>query len=320
MLCLRLLCVFVLTGLGACTPPDPIPKDDADPRLDAAMDAAPLTAWTDAARQRLSLERGAALRSWVWPKEHALEQQLHGPTSAAASRDEPIRSVLLIGASTMQWAVGRAIERQLTHAPVRVVNAARSATGLARPDHHDWMERSIQLVDEHKPDVVIVQFGGNDCQSLFDAEGEVVVNYDARHLWRSELFRRMGDLVVTLREHGSRVVLLDLQPMESRNHHRCVSEMNDLTERVGVMWQVPVVSVQHLVGGPDGEYVESTRWMGRDVHLRAADGLHLTRAGGEIVAAAVFDTLQRLPGWPDAACETLVARTKHTRPIIWMSP
>jgi hypothetical protein len=316
---LRLACIILLLGLIACSRSAPASTVEADGDDNVGHQPA-TTAWAEAAWQRLHFERAAALRSWSWPKNHTCRQRLEGPVSAAERPAAPIRSVLLIGASTMQWAVGRAIERQLTYAPVRVVNAARSATGLARPDHHDWMERSIQLVDEHKPDVVIVQFGGNDCQSLFDAEGEVVVNYDARQRWRSELFRRMGELVVTLREHGSRVVLLDLQPMESRNHHRCVSEMNDLTERAGVMWQVPVVSVQQLVGGPDGEYVESTRWMGRDVHLRAADGLHLTRAGGEIVAAAVFDALRQLRGWPDAVCETPVVNGKAAQTIVVLDP
>jgi hypothetical protein len=261
------------------------------------------TAWTDAVHDRFALERAAALRSVVWPKQHAALNRLRGPCSSADVPTVPIRKVLLIGASTMQWAVGRAIERRLGLSPVIVSNSARSATGLARPDHHDWFVESLRLLREQKPDLVIVQFGGNDCQSLFAADGTVVVNYDARQRWRTELFRRMGELVFTLRAYGARVVLLDLQPMESRNHHRCVAEMNQLTERVGVAWQVPVVSVQRLVGGPNGEYVESSRWLGRDVNLRAADGLHLTRAGGEIVAHAVVQALQTLPGWPDALCE-----------------
>lgn len=86
--------------------------------------------------------------------------------------------------------------------------------------------------------------------------------------------------------------------------------MNQLTERAGAMWQISIISVQRLVGGPDGEYVESARWMGRDVNLRAADGLHLTRAGGDIVANAVAHVLQTLPGWPDAVCEVAIKVSK----------
>jgi len=303
VLCLRLICTAIAAAFVGCATS---PTDDARTIEPYEADVSVLpttTAWTEAVSDRLALERSAALRSVFWPKGHAALKRLRGPRSIADVGYAPIRTVLLIGASTMQWAVGRAIERRLTHAPVRVLNAARSATGLARPDHHDWLAESVRLAKEQKPDVVIVQFGGNDCQSLFDAEGAVVVDYDARQRWRTELFRRMGELVFGLQAHGARVVLLDLQPMESRNHHRCVSEMNQLTERAGEMWQIPVISVQRLVGGPDGEYVESARWMGRDVNLRAADGLHLTRAGGDIVANAVAQALQTLPGWPDAVCE-----------------
>ncbi len=311
MLVRRLVWLVISVSLVAgvaCTAHDARETQQPD---SVAQTLPPATAWADAVWRRASQERTTALRSVFWPKDHVGLRRLRGPRSGFNAGHAPIRTVMLIGASTMQWAVGRAIERRLVHFPVRVVNAARSATGLARPDHHDWLVESARLATEHKPDVVIVQFGGNDCQSLFDAEGSVVVNYDERRRWRSELFRRMGDLLVVLQAQGARVVLLDLQPMESRNHHRCVAEMNELTQQVGEGWQIPVVSVQRLVGGPAGEYVESVSWMGREVNIRAADGLHLTRAGGEIVASAVLEILRSLPGWNDALCEVAGAPPKQ---------
>jgi hypothetical protein len=180
VLCLRLICTAIAAAFVGCAT---FPTDDARTIEPYEADVSVLpttTAWTESVSDRLALARSAALRSVFWPKGHAALKRLRGPRSIADVGYAPIRTVLLIGASTMQWAVGRAIERRLTHAPVRVLNAARSATGLARPDHHDWLAESVRLAKEQKPDVVIVQFGGNDCQSLFDAEGAVVVDYDAR--------------------------------------------------------------------------------------------------------------------------------------------
>ena len=65
---------------------------------------------------------------------------------------------------------------------VRVVQAARGDTGLARPDYYNWPAHFAALLNEYHPQVVTILIGGNDSQS-FDADNQVVVF--GTSLWRT---------------------------------------------------------------------------------------------------------------------------------------
>jgi hypothetical protein len=52
-----------------------------------------------------------------------------------------------------------------------------------------------------------------------------------------------------------------------------------------------------VLGGPQGQYRETLAGRGdEEVDLRAPDGVHITRPGGDLLAKAVVGRLDRL-GW-----------------------
>ena len=48
---------------------------------------------------------------------------------------------------------------------------AKLGTGLSRPDVYNWFDVTQELIEEYKPDMVIAQFVGNDCQTLVTPDG-----------------------------------------------------------------------------------------------------------------------------------------------------
>ena len=98
------------------------------------------------------------------------------PAPADASDEaEPVapapRRVLLVGASSIQTDLGRALERRIEdELGVEVLRHGRHSTGMARPDYFDWNARALELSADFRPDLVIAQFGGNDGQGLTDRD------------------------------------------------------------------------------------------------------------------------------------------------------
>ncbi len=80
---------------------------------------------------------------------------------------------LLIGDSMMLVGFGPALENSLLKFNgVSVVREGVYSTGLNRIDYFDWFTKSDELIALHKPDVLIVMFGGNDGQGIKDKAGK----------------------------------------------------------------------------------------------------------------------------------------------------
>ncbi|MEM7674594.1 MAG: hypothetical protein AAF449_01185 [Myxococcota bacterium] len=82
------------------------------------------------------------------------------------------RRVLVIGASSIQFAIGVELEKRLPrdYANIRVKRFGQLATGLSRPDFMDWPKKLNELAKQFKPDLVICNFGGNDAQAIPEGE------------------------------------------------------------------------------------------------------------------------------------------------------
>lgn len=80
---------------------------------------------------------------------------------------------LLIGDSMMLVGFGPALENSLLkYNGVSVVREGVYSTGLNRIDYFDWFTKSDELINQHKPDVLIVMFGANDGQGIKDKSGK----------------------------------------------------------------------------------------------------------------------------------------------------
>ncbi|CAN0554515.1 unnamed protein product, partial [Laminaria digitata] len=77
------------------------------------------------------------------------------------------RRILVIGASSIQFAVGVELERRLpTYEGIKVKRFGRLATGLSRPDFFNWPDKFDTLASSFKPDLVIANYGGNGAQAI----------------------------------------------------------------------------------------------------------------------------------------------------------
>ena len=102
----------------------------------------------------------ATIQAAAPPPPEALpgERYVH-PASPQARRP---RRILLVGASSVQYYLGIALEEALesTYTDIEVVRLGKLGTGLVRDDVFDWPARIDELLALHRPDVVITQFGG----------------------------------------------------------------------------------------------------------------------------------------------------------------
>lgn len=204
----------------------------------------------------------------------------------------PIRSVLLIGASSIQHQPGIELERLFGsfYDNVRAYRLGKVATGLARPDVFDWPKKAKELVDEHRPELVIANFGGNDAQGMM--VGRSVLKFGTEE-WDEEYASRLTTLIENSSSRGARVAIIGMPIMRSPRSSERVKRINAITKQAAERAGAIYISSWEISADEKGAYRETIEHNGVRGAMRQQDGWHYTRLGGEYVAARLLEDFER---------------------------
>jgi hypothetical protein len=174
----------------------------------------------------------------------------------------------------------------------------RIGTGLTRPDVFNWFRELRAQLARHRPHVVVLALGGNDDHGYMTGlpRGVSVTDFgDAT--WKREYRRRVGGLFDAIRRAGAFTVWLGLPQTSSSGQTRRFGVLNAavLAEARLRPESVAFVDTSTLLAGPDGGFAEYLRRpSGELVKVRADDGVHFDRSGGDIIAREVTKSLRRV--------------------------
>ena len=214
------------------------------------------------------------------------------PVAAAPTPAPAPRRVLLVGASSIQTDLGRALERRIEdELGVEVLRHGRHSTGMARPDYFDWNARALELSADFRPDLVIAQFGGNDGQGLTDRDTGRAVAPFFTDAWDAEYGARLEAFVDLFADEGVPVVILGMPAMRNAYHQSKMARINAVTraacERAGAYFVDTFAMTADAAGNP----VTRAEIDGRTRIVHAGDGMHLSVYGSDMVAAGIVDAL-----------------------------
>lgn len=202
------------------------------------------------------------------------------------------RRVMIVGASSIQFGLGRSLERWIERFEgVTVKRYGLHSTGLARPDYFDWHAKAREMKDEFQPDLVIAQFGGNDGQGLTDRDTGGAVAPLFTDAWDAVYGARVEAFVEIFAEDEVPVVILGMPAMKSAYHQRKMARINEVTEAACARAGAWFVDTFAMTADADGNYVARAEVEGRLRVIRASDGMHLNSYGAELVTAGILDVL-----------------------------
>ncbi len=196
--------------------------------------------------------------------------------------ENPLR-VLLVGDSLIGWGLGTELEASLRADPATdVTRKCTVSSGLSRPDFYNWPAQVRALVNEADYDIVVGIMGGNDIQGLY---------YDERvHGYGSEgwtegyraLSREFIDLLAGV---SRKAYWVALPPMREACFHAETREINTIHRALcGEYPDVEYVVMDRVIGEANGRYALHKVVDGRRVQMRAGDGVHMSLAGGRLMA------------------------------------
>lgn len=156
---------------------------------------------------------------------------------------------------------------------------------------------------KHIPDVVLIEYGGNDCDFDWD---EVAGNPEADHLPKTDLatFERvLKETIDTLKNKKVIPVLMTLPPLNADAYFKWISKNNPLAECNILSWLGSVTKIywwQERYNSAIVKIAEEThtKWIDiREAFLRhpdftkflCRDGIHPNKEGHRIIANKILD-------------------------------
>ncbi len=159
--------------------------------------------------------------------------------------------------------------------------------GISKPCCLDWVEHARALADRWHPDVVLVFLGGNEGYSFADVPccGDP---------WVARYAERQRALMRAFARDGRARVLWSTMPAPApslRDHRTLWAAENRALALATAEDDAGVFDVGALVS-PGFRFRRTMRRGGERVVVRRGDGIHLSRAGGRIAAAAFLRRLR----------------------------
>jgi uncharacterized protein len=230
-------------------------------------------------------DRGASRSDARTPPAAAVpasDQTCRGPLDP----EDPLR--LWIGGDSLAGSLGTSLgELTGKSGVVQPIVDSRVSSGLLSPDFFDWPKKGAEDMSTYDPDVTVFIIGANDAKNL--ARGA-----DQDPQWRARYTAVVEEMLEVLAGNGRTVYWLGAPIMSDTAYSERVKGVNSVYQEVAAEHpEVRYVDAFTVLSGPDGKYAPTLRRDdGNVVRVRARDGIHLTPAGGDVLARTVLEQLE----------------------------
>jgi uncharacterized protein len=175
---------------------------------------------------------------------------------------------------------------------VAVSRKTKTNSGFVRGDFYDWVGQAPALLAKEKVTALVVMLGVNDRQPLRDDQGAYEFRTDR---WRELYGKRIEDFLVKLKDKNVPIFVVGMPSMRNPKLSTDVVYLNEIlaerTRKVGGYY----VDVWDGFITESGDFMASGAALdGQIRRLRAADGIHFTKAGQRKLAHYVERELIRL--------------------------
>ncbi|MBN1150762.1 DUF459 domain-containing protein [candidate division WOR-3 bacterium] len=208
------------------------------------------------------------------------------------SSSSPV-SILLLGDSMMGDGLGTMLIRDINESPdMTQKRYFKVSSGMTRPDFYNWPAQVGQIFSTENYDIVIIMMGTNDAQN-FEMDGKIYT-YGTEE-WFEVYRQRVTSFVAYLTQHTSRVYWIGMPPMRSSGYNSRMKSLNVIFEEVcGQNTKATYFSTVPILGDASGNYSTYITSGSRQIQARdEKDGIHMTRAGGQLVSDSLLTKIRQ---------------------------
>jgi hypothetical protein len=229
----------------------------------------------------------------------------HNPTAArrpasgqetAKAPEEPAVAptyfVAVLGDSLGQMLAQGLSEAFENRPGVAILRKAKEDSGLVRDDFFDWVKATQDLLaSSEKVDFAVMLIGSNDRQTLHDANGSYEPGSPE---WQAAYTQRIETIAGMFRDKKIPLVWVGLPILKSERLSTSAQTLNQFYRAYAEKAGATYIDIWEAFADEAGQYSASGPDInGQTVRLRAADGVHFTKAGARKLASFVEPEIRR---------------------------
>ncbi len=187
---------------------------------------------------------------------------------------------------------------------IAVVDRSEGSSGLVRTDFYDWTTELPKILNELKPDYVVIMLGANDRQQI--RTGQERFQFRSPD-WERVYRQRVAAIADTLKVYGRPAFWISAPPLRGNTASADMAYLNDIFQAGAESAGARFIDVWDGFADADGKFVTRGPDVdGRVLQLRSGDGINFTRAGQRKLAFYVDREIRR-PG--EGGSDTFLAST-----------
>jgi len=233
------------------------------------------------------------------------------PTVQILAKDKDAKKILVVGdfvADGLAWGLDQtfAAEPKLV-----VIDDANPNSGLARNDYYDWNTELPKLLNQVKPDIVVIALGSNDRQEMRNGNERVAAHSDS---WEQAYVQRIKGIAGTLKVYGRPFFWVSAPPMRVAAALHDMAYLNEFFKPPVAEAGGTFVDIWDGFTSDEGNYISS----GPDVNgqlraLRLGDGINFTRAGRLKLAFYAQREIRRQTGIGEGSVDLLTSTNQNNQ-------
>ena len=199
---------------------------------------------------------------------------------------------------------------------VAIDKHVNGSSGFVRDDHYDWPANIGAILEDKRPDIVVVLIGSNDRQQLrVDGRSREVLSDE----WRGEYTARIDRFIGAIADAGAVLVWTGSPPFRFRSMSADILAFNDIYREAAEGANGYFVDIWDGFVDANGNFIErGSDIKGQTVRLRNSDGINFSRAGQRKLAFYVERQLLQILG--DAASPLLAPLGPDAAPAAPVEP
>lgn len=200
---------------------------------------------------------------------------------------------MIIGGSSMLEGLGPRMEKDI-YAKIpkmQVLRFGKYSSGLNRIDFYNWTAQAKKLINQHKPQIIITQHGGNDGQPIADSNGVKYPMTDRR--W-DNIYRQRVDDFLRVVSQVKKVYLIELPIARTSDFTNKFIRINKIQREVATKYPNVVYVETWDTFAPNGRFENVLPdETGRRAVVKHLDGVHLTDHGAKIMTKLLLNHIYK---------------------------
>jgi hypothetical protein len=169
------------------------------------------------------------------------------------------------------------------------------SSGLVRPDFFDWPKHLQEQIAKINPDIVVINFGGNDTQGIQMPDGSTLPDVLTPE-WAAEYAKRVGAVMDFVRAGGRKLIWVGVpNASDDKQTARLAVVRQVYQQEVAKRPDVTFVDPWPLFESPQHRYAEYVvDDDGQVKQMRQGDGFHLNFDGANRLARHIETEVEKV--------------------------